>query len=114
MGSRKISFEPAARDFAEPGLIVMYVSLCGPHSFETSTLLPTVIEDPDPPPGDAAFCDKYWYFAHQVGLCVDEFCAQSWQEKTRQAVVMKKILELHFMDDLLTSSLRGCSCAASF
>jgi hypothetical protein len=73
MGSRKISFEPAARDFAEAGLIVMYVSLWGPHSFETSTLLPTVREEPGPLPGDAAFCDKYWYFAHHVGLWVDEF-----------------------------------------
>ena len=44
IGKRNISFEPAARTLGLFGLIVMYVSLCGPHSFETSILLPTLTE----------------------------------------------------------------------
>src|SRR5438309_10904821 len=40
IGSRKISLEPAARFLGREGLMAMKVSLCGPHSFETSTLLP--------------------------------------------------------------------------
>src|SRR5437016_1864235 len=46
----------------------MKVSLCGPHSFDTSTLRPT---DSDPLPlGEAsgACVDRYWYLSHQVGL----------------------------------------------
>jgi hypothetical protein len=47
----------------------MNVSLCGPHSLETSTLPAT---DADAPPfveGRAGeFASRYWYFAHHVGL----------------------------------------------
>src|SRR5438105_4563084 len=48
--------------------MAMKVSLCGPHSFETSTLGPT---ESDPvPPGEAsgACVERYWYLSHQVGL----------------------------------------------
>ena len=38
MGKRKISFDPPAITFVS--FIVMYVSDCGPHSFETSTFVP--------------------------------------------------------------------------
>src|SRR5437870_4128794 len=48
--------------------MAMKVSLCGPHSLDTSTLRPT---ESDPlPPGEAsgACVDRYWYLSHQVGL----------------------------------------------
>src|SRR5712664_1547495 len=111
MGSRKISFEPAARDLEDPGLIVMNVSLCGPHSLETSTLLPTVRDEPGPPPGEAPFCERYWYFAHQVGLCVVLFWAKTWRDETRQKTAKNTILRRRFMSGLLDSD--GQSTAGS-
>src|SRR6266404_3169807 len=103
MGSRKISFEPAARDLEDPGLIVMNVSLCGPHSLETSTLPPTVRDDPLPSPGEAPFCERYWYFAHQVGLWVVLFWAKTWRDETKQKTAKSTILERRFMNGLLDS-----------
>ena len=64
MGSRKISFEPAAIFLVSN--IVMYVSLCGPHSFETFTLAPTAIDCVVPTAGSAPLW-RNWYFSHQVG-----------------------------------------------
>src|SRR5712664_2762455 len=114
MGSRKISFEPAARDLEDPGLIVMNVSLCGPHSLETSTLLPTVRDEPGPPPGEAAFCERYWYFAHQVGLCVVLFWAKTWRDETRQKTAKNTILRRRFMNGLLDSYGRSTAGSSLF
>src|SRR5438477_340885 len=69
MGRRKISLDPAARVLGAFGLSVMKVSLCGPHSFETSTLAPTISElvttgeEFTAPPVTSC-----WYLFHQVGL----------------------------------------------
>src|SRR3954471_3110805 len=71
MGSRKISFDPAARFAGERGLIAMKVSLCGPHSFDTSTLPPNAFGA-----GDFALdwkasggvCARNWSLSHQVGF----------------------------------------------
>src|SRR5215468_122165 len=68
MGSRKISFEPPARFIGWPVLTVMKVSLCGPHSLETSTFGPTVAELLLPALGLAACVERYWYLFHQLGL----------------------------------------------
>src|SRR4051812_44542575 len=45
----------------------MYVSLCGPHSFETSTLAPEATEAVEPAAVISPFLTRYWYFSHQVG-----------------------------------------------
>src|SRR5215467_14220130 len=45
----------------------MKVSLWGPHSFERSTLEPTVTEELGPAPLPAPFFNRVWYFCHQVG-----------------------------------------------
>src|SRR5712692_6607207 len=68
MGSRKISFEPAARFDGLEGLMVMNVSLCGPHSFETSTFVPTASEEIPPGLGPEPFLSRNWYLSHQVGF----------------------------------------------
>src|SRR5262245_13388924 len=68
MGSRKISFDPAARTLLLPGLMAMKVSLCGPHSFDTSTLAPTLNEELAPAGLSAGWFNKYWYLFHQVGV----------------------------------------------
>src|SRR5712692_7181904 len=44
IGSRKISFEPAASMLGRDGFTVMNVSLCGPHSLDTSTFVPRIWE----------------------------------------------------------------------
>src|SRR5882762_10706610 len=70
IGSRKISFEPAAMFLGALVLMAMNVSLCGPHSLETSTLVPKA------PAGAAAVdCNAVgpllrmnWYLSHQVGF----------------------------------------------
>src|SRR6267143_5574058 len=69
MGRRKISFEPAARVFDLFGSIVIKVSLCGPHSFETSTLVPKVTEVVVPALPSAPLFKMNWYLSHQVGSC---------------------------------------------
>src|SRR5205823_11721467 len=69
-GRRKISFEPAATILGFRVLMAMKVSLCGPHSLDTSTLVPKV-------PAGAAAVDcsaagpllrMNWYLSHQVGF----------------------------------------------
>src|SRR5438270_9583415 len=70
MGRRKISFEPAARILDCAEFNVMNVSLCGPHSFETSTFPWKFREALGPPPMVGPLCAMYWYLSHQVGLCV--------------------------------------------
>src|SRR5438874_73381 len=45
----------------------MYVSLCGPHSFETSTFAPDADEVVAPAAVISPFLTRYWYFSHQVG-----------------------------------------------
>src|SRR5881397_359406 len=47
--------------------MVMYVSLCGPHSFETSTFAPEAAEVVAPAAVISPFLTRYWYFSHQVG-----------------------------------------------
>src|SRR5262245_44276848 len=67
MGSRKISLDPAASTFGLVGSRVMKVSLCGPHSFETSTF-PTTLADMVAPAGESEpFLERYWNLSHHVG-----------------------------------------------
>src|SRR5207237_9075503 len=70
IGSRKISFEPPAMFFGVFVLMAMNVSLCGPHSLETSTLVPKA-------PAAEGAVDRTalgpllrmnWYLSHQVGF----------------------------------------------
>src|SRR5437868_2416293 len=46
----------------------MKVSLCGPHSLETSTLAPTAVELLAPELGSEPLFRMNWYLSHQVGL----------------------------------------------
>src|SRR5438270_9899259 len=67
MGSRKISLEPAASCFGFRGLLTMKVSLCGPHSFETSTFAgvePLVAAARNESGPSWA---RIWNLSHQVG-----------------------------------------------
>src|SRR4051812_15956320 len=66
MGSRKISLEPAASCLGCDGLMAMNVSLCGPHSLETSTLV-AVDDDAAVTSGSAPLLRMNWYLSHQVG-----------------------------------------------
>src|SRR5215472_14391941 len=75
MGRRKISFDPAASTLGLPWLMAIKVSLCGPHSLETSTFAPTLSDDPGPAGLSAGWFSRYWYLFHQVGLCELLFCA---------------------------------------
>src|SRR5215475_8947942 len=68
MGSRKISFDPAASTRGRAVLIAMNVSLCGPHSFDTSTFCPTTFDALAPALGSDPFFNRYWYLLHQLGL----------------------------------------------
>src|SRR6266545_7874342 len=77
MGSRKISLEPAASVFGPAGFNVMNVSLCGPHSLETSTLAPAAMEVVTPGAGSAPDLAINWYLSHQVGLSDLLVCADS-------------------------------------
>ena len=47
----------------------MKVSLCGPHSFDISTLLPTLSDEVAPPPPLGPLLAIYRYLFHHVGLC---------------------------------------------
>src|SRR2546422_5813980 len=69
MGSRKISLEPAVSCWGPLGFSVTYVSLCGPHSFDTSALGQKVVEAARAPPLMEPFCERNRYLSHQVGLC---------------------------------------------
>src|SRR2546426_8070990 len=77
IGSRKISFDPPARLRGLAVLSVMYVSLCGPHSLETSTLLPTVTDAVLPLAGSEPLFFRYWYLSHQVGSLELFVCANA-------------------------------------
>src|SRR5450759_3157570 len=68
MGRRKISLEPAARFSGAAGLSVINVSLCGPHSFDTSTFAPTANDGPAVPLLSAPVCRRARYLPHHVGL----------------------------------------------
>src|ERR1700745_868591 len=68
MGRRKISFDPPARFFGALVFKVMKVSLCGPHSLETSTLGPTEAEVLCPAFPFGECVERYWYLFHQLGL----------------------------------------------
>src|SRR5437899_11055612 len=86
----------------------MEVSVWGPHSLETSTLLLTVREELYPAPGEEALCARYWYFAHQVGLCVELFCAKVCCEKNPQATVSSRaVFKRRFMVGLLRNRTTG-------
>ena len=50
------------------GFSVMYVSLCGPHSFDTSTFMAKRVEPREPLPFIGPFCARYRYLSHHVGL----------------------------------------------
>src|SRR5215831_12133506 len=52
----------------------MNVSLCGPHSFDTSTLGATVMPA-CPVQVSGPFAARIWYFAHHVGLSPVLVCA---------------------------------------
>src|SRR4051812_34866832 len=82
MGSRKISFDPAARFAGELGLIAMKVSLCGPHSFDTSTLPPNAFGVGDFAldwKASGGLCARNWSLSHQVGF-FESFTASAGQE----------------------------------
>src|SRR2546428_13352922 len=69
IGTRKISFDPAVSMLGLLGLRVTYVSLCGPHSFDTSTFGPTSAEAVRPPPLIGPFWARDRYLFHQLGMC---------------------------------------------
>src|SRR5579859_274845 len=52
----------------------MNVSLCGPHSFETSTLVPALTPG-CPVHVSGPWAARNWYFAHHVGLSELLVCA---------------------------------------
>src|SRR5215471_11132496 len=59
----------------------MEVSLCGPHSLETSTFAPAVKDVVAPGAGSEPNLARYWYLSHQVGLsglldCADTAAAR--------------------------------------
>jgi hypothetical protein len=69
---------------------VTKVSLCGPHSFDTSTLAPTAKEDAAAPAIPEPFFKRLWYFTHQVGrsglrVCAEASTAQASQGNRRSA-----------------------------
>src|SRR5579864_1025069 len=94
MGRRKISLEPAVRVVGWLGLSVIYVSLCGPHSLETSTLAPTLREEVAPGLLSAPLLSRCWYLFHQLGVlgfrvCAPANCAQNMVTRNKR----KKILD---------------------
>src|ERR1043165_2390992 len=74
MGRRKISFDPPAKTFGLLGLIVMKVSLCGPHSLDTSTLPFAVVDELDNGLASPPLSRMNSYLLHHVGL-FGSFCA---------------------------------------
>src|SRR5712692_5384610 len=74
-GRRKISLEAPTRILGWLGLRLMKVSLCGPHSLEAFTLVPTESEPACLPPEIAPLVERYRYLAHHVGLWILLFCA---------------------------------------
>src|SRR5258707_15394176 len=85
MGRRKISLEPAASILGLFGLSVIKVSLCGPHSFDTSTLPLTVVEVVLSGLASPPLSRMNSYLLHQVGSC-ELFCAfafEGWLEMPR-------------------------------
>src|ERR1051325_2313607 len=66
--------------------MVMNVSLCGPHSFDTSTLVPTLSEVVAPPVASAPLLAMYWYLSPQVGLWVLLCCVIPCAEKLKTAI----------------------------
>src|SRR5437868_3032057 len=80
IGSRKISLEPAASILGARVFRVIKVSLCGPHSFDRSTLLPELREAVGPAWPSGPFLARYVYLSHQVGL---------WELFSAQAVMAK-------------------------
>src|SRR5256885_15653691 len=71
MGSRKISLEPAAMFAGERVLMVMKVSLWGPHSLETSTLPPKAFARGEAVldwKGFGGLLARNWNLSHQVGF----------------------------------------------
>src|SRR5438132_4260778 len=69
MARRKISFEPAASCEDLRGLMAMKVSLCGPHSLETSTFVPVDALTVAAENASGPFCEMYVNLSHQVGSC---------------------------------------------
>src|SRR5207237_8831410 len=65
---RKISLDPAVSWRGPLGFKVMKVSLCGPHSFDTSTLLPRVVAVAAALPSSGPLAARYCYLFHQAGL----------------------------------------------
>src|SRR5215468_1831910 len=66
--------------------MVMNVSLCEPHSFDTSTLVPKLREVVAPPAANAPLLAMYWYLSHQVGLWVLLCCVIPCAEKLKTAI----------------------------
>src|SRR5437660_3021842 len=54
----------------------MYVSLCGPHSLDTSTFGPTCTPR-WPAQVSGPWAARYWYFAHHVGFPGALVCAKA-------------------------------------
>src|SRR5437867_7511141 len=61
----------------------MKVSLCGPHSSDTSTLAPAATEVVEPVSGSGPVLAMSWYLSHQVGLSGPLVCADSDQANPR-------------------------------
>src|SRR4051812_2509927 len=71
IGKRKISFDPPARLEGLRVLMAMNVSLCGPHSLETSTLPPKAFGFAAPALASKALgglLARNWNLSHQVGF----------------------------------------------
>jgi hypothetical protein len=68
IGSRWISFEPATTLSGSAGLIAIDVSLCDPHSWLASTLLPKESCGPSPtsPVQTGVLNETTWYFENHV------------------------------------------------
>src|SRR5437762_4598840 len=64
----------------------MYVSLCGPHSFETSTFGPAWSPF-DPVHVSGPFAARYSYLFHHVGLSGLLVCAAAGDAKTVSSIV---------------------------
>ncbi|OLB60585.1 MAG: hypothetical protein AUI11_13315 [Acidobacteria bacterium 13_2_20CM_2_66_4] len=82
IGRRKISLEPAASCFGLLGLMAMNVSLCGPHSLDTSTFVSAIRDvTVDRRLSGPLFARKR-NLSHQVGSC-DELCASAVSARVR-------------------------------
>src|SRR2546428_4640968 len=70
----------------------MYVSLWGPHSLETSTLLPTLTDVVFPLARSDPLFFRYWYLFHHVGSFMLFVCAKTigaMRQSSRESLRMR-------------------------